>query len=453
VSKWPRSRRRASHGASALLEWLRLTAFVLVLLLALALLAPAALTGIAGGLPEALRRAADAGGTAVSAVLNLSRSGVAFLALLFFALVAALWTALRRPLAVIQPAFKLLLDRLVQLIALAILFPLLAFFFRASLDPKHETKEIVALAAMVLVVAIFLGGGPLLLSRLKKVGPLELFEASAPALVTRLSELVERENKDLNQVMGEDSAELAGPPSWAAVEEARRADTLILLFEMFGQPEALSGAARRNLGLLLLTVGNFANRRKDWSLARERLERLRQLLGDRYDRNEITYNLPFKLAYALGVSYLGPVVDPRDPREQGLSFDPKDPKERKQLLKLALDSFSRAVEEDPYSRDALFNRAWVEDELGMLDLAIESNESALKLSPHDAQTKYNLAVSLVKKRKLGDAFTRLETIDAEDQAGLAMLELALTDPDLEPLRRHPSYGARLTRYVSLTLRR
>ena len=446
MTRRPWSRRRLTRASSALLQWVRVIAFVLILLLVLALLAPVALTSMAGELPETLRRAATAGGSAVSAILKLPLSAIGFLTLLLLALAVALWTALSRPLAVIRPGLKLLLDRLVQVIALAILFPLLAFFFKASLDSKPDTTKIVALAAMVLVVALFLGGGPLLLSRLKKLGPLELFESAEPVLVNRLSLLIERMNKDVGPVLGESSAERQGLPSRAALEESRRADAIILLFEALGEAETLTGAAKRNLGTLLWSVGNFAVQRHDWPIARQRLERLQRLLGESYDRNEITDNLPYKLAYNLGWSYLGPVLDSRDPEEQGFTKDqdPRAKKERKRLLRLALDSFSRAAEEDPYSRDALFYRAWVEDELGMWDLAIDSNKLVLRLSPHDAPAKYNLAISLIKKEKLDLALEQLGTINARDREGRTVLELALSDQDLEPLRRHPSYRAQLT---------
>lgn len=447
MMRWPGIRRRAHGAGVALGEWVRVTAFLLILLLAVALLAPAALVRIANLLPETLRSAAEAGGTAVAAALKLPLSGIGFLAVLVLALIAVLWTALRRPLAMGQTGFRLLLDRLIQLIALGLLLPLLLYFFRACMGPAPKATDIVTLAAMVLVVALFLAGGPLLLSRLKKVGPLELFETAAPALAKRLAELLELEKRGISPTFDED----LGPPTPVAVEEARRADTLILLFDALGQPETLSGDARRNLGALLFYVGACAVRRKHWATARDRLERLQRLTGASSDRNEITFNLPFKLAYNLGRAYLGPVIDPREAREQGLTYDPRDKRERNKLLRMSLDCFRRAAAEDPLSRDAWFNYAWVADELGLIGPTVESLETVLKLNPDDAPAKLNLAISLLKKRDLRSAFERLETITAADRDGEATLNEMMTDPDLEPLRTDPSYARRLLRFLEKAL--
>jgi tetratricopeptide (TPR) repeat protein len=295
--------------------------------------------------------------------------------------------------------------------------------------------------------SLFLAGGPLLLSRLKKVGPLELFETAAPALAKRLAELLELEKRGISPIFDEEP----GPPTQVAVEEARRADTLILLFDALGQPETLTADARRSLGSLLFYVGACAVRRKHWATARERLERLQRLTGASLDRNEITYNLPFKLAYNLGRVYLGPVIDKREPREQGLTYDPREKNERKRLLRMALECFRRAVAEDPLSRDAWFNLAWVADELGLIGPTVEALETVLKLNPDDAPAKLNLAISLLKKRDLHGAFARLETISATDSDGLAILQQAMTDPDLDPLRANPSYAGRLRRFLKMAL--
>lgn len=86
---------------------------------------------------------------------------------------------------------------------------------------------------------------------------------------------------------------------------------------------------------------------------------------------------------------------------------------------------------------------WIYDERGNYAEAIENYRKALELAEHVGDTepnlRYNLACSLSKDGRFGEALTELEKIIGVD----GNWEDVLIDPDLESLRADAGFGPKL----------
>ncbi|HVT58381.1 MAG TPA: hypothetical protein VHR45_08270 [Thermoanaerobaculia bacterium] len=381
-------------------------------------------------LPSALWQAVTKDGIGAHSPFYLAWPSIAFLALVVFCLGVALGRFTRdRSAKAMRSALTFLGAHGTQLIAFALLLPLLVIFFKEAVAQKRDAKNLAELAAVVLVLAVLASSGQILLSRLKKLGPLELFEKHASGLAGHLKELA----KEVLEAQ-------KNPFSPSSEDTYRRSELLIWMVEFNLSAEEIKDASKQGLPDLLYWTGLFAVLRRNWPAATTRLERLRWLLGEADDRDEITNNLPYKLALNLGKAFLGRVQDAREHPERAL-----DPREAEESLYKSLAHFARAVNKDPYSYIALYNRAFVEDELRMFERAIASNRAALELRPDHARAKYNIAVSLIKMEGLKAATRSLVRIKRSDLDGEEMLKLSKTDQDLEPLF-HDAYCARRIRW-------
>src|SRR5258708_1447519 len=82
-------------------------------------------------------------------------------------------------------------EHLLQIAGGLLFFFLFLRFVDESLGPSPKAEALAALATVLLILALATQYGRHLFARLKKLGPLELFEKEAPELIERLKEVLE----------------------------------------------------------------------------------------------------------------------------------------------------------------------------------------------------------------------------------------------------------------------
>jgi tetratricopeptide (TPR) repeat protein len=274
---------------------------------------------------------------------------------------------------------------------------------------KTDLPSLAALILSILVLALGCQYGQIFFSRVKKLGPLEFFELKAPELLELLDEVFREfdTRRDGEPLSTEDRYVI------------ERADLYLAVAEL--QPtEAWSKSSKRRFGDRVYKVGCLALKLENWPMARSRLSWYCRLL------TELKDEVPAKVHYNLGLA-----------NAEGLksSGSMKDEKLRK-----ALCCFAEASRKDPWDYQAFFEMACVEDELNMLELAIEDYDKALKLHDGYAPAKFNIAISRIKKREFEHALGNLRKISTSDEEGKKILLSALTYPDLQDLLNDPQWG-------------
>jgi tetratricopeptide (TPR) repeat protein len=294
-----------------------------------------------------------------------------------------------------------------------------------SLVPSPDATSLAILTGTLLVLALGAQYGQPLLARLKKLGPLELFEKEATELIERLKEVLERLDVEIGEA-------LSTPLSPAAEATYHEAYAFIHHVEFSGTTSA-SEENKRRFGDMLFKFAQLASiraeslsRKADWWVARLTLERLQKFLGKEFEG--------FRVAYNLGRAYVecaaaGPGGD--------------------ELRRKALDCFAEAAERSPFDSDSYLWLANVQDQLGMLDLAIANNLKALERRHGYASAKYNIVISRIKKGEMAQALADLLAIQPQDDTGEETLRLATTDDELRPLLTHPLYGGQAQWWLEL----
>jgi tetratricopeptide (TPR) repeat protein len=294
------------------------------------------------------------------------------------------------------------------------------------LDSGHDSKDIAALAGILIVLALGAHSGQRLLARLKKIGPLELFEQKAPELIGLLKEMIEKMDIEMNSVLRTATRVL----STRALYAYRRAHDLIQYVEHSGTVPS-TGSELKYYCDLLLKYSQLATGNLDWWAARWALSRIKELNGENFE--------PFKVAYNLGRAY------------DGCADSIADEKEGRNFKRQALACYAKAAKLDRFDSNALFFMAYVQDDLEMFDYAIANNRKVLKLRDRGRQAvaaHYNIAISLIKKNEIADAWAELQQIVPRDDQERRFLLQAWDDKELLPLLRDPRYGGRTTRWLN-----
>jgi tetratricopeptide (TPR) repeat protein len=287
-----------------------------------------------------------------------------------------------------------------------------------------DPKWIVALAALALVSALVAQLGADLIPRIKKLGPLELFEEQASGLVAALD--------------GDEIGRLAqAQPRHATVLSAEQrfayeqADFYISMMELnridLSKDPGRRGRLYREL---LWAVAGTAYSLRDFPRALSRLELCRKFPGP-----------PETLDYSEGlVHYFWSMALDKT----------KDAEERERHLDRAFRSFSLAVRRRQDSHRAFSFLALVCSARGDYGLAIRYNGRALAVRPQLALARYNRACDFLQIGRPKRALASLQRLESGDE-GIEEVRTALSgDPDLADLRDHPVHGAEVHRiYLKL----
>jgi tetratricopeptide (TPR) repeat protein len=214
--------------------------------------------------------------------------------------------------------------------------------------------------------------------------------------------------------------EALNTPISPAAEHAYKSATALLRYIEFSGTKPSSERNKRRYGDLLFKFSQLASKQQDWWAARRALEQLRSLLGDDFEG--------FKVSYNLGRAYLACA-------DSGAT-------DGNELRHKALGCFAEAAHRSPFDPDSFFWLAYVQDDLGMLDLAVANNRRVLERRHGYSLAKYNIVISRIKKMEMDEALEDLLAITPQDEEGLETLRGALGDTELRPLLQHPTLGSK-----------
>jgi tetratricopeptide (TPR) repeat protein len=295
-------------------------------------------------------------------------------------------------------------------------------FVSELLKKAPNSTLLVAVAGLLLVVILFNRYESVFVGRLKKIGPLELFE-EARDLFADFDEIA------LNvPLVGSPVVAQATPRKLTLYEafHCQQGDVAISLLEFTkSQPE--KSRHRDKYFDLLCKIGSCAAAQNDWARATARLDRLRELSADSF-RPEIV--LP-----TVGISYLYWALEDRS-------------ETRKEWLVKAVEAFAKVIKSGGTSYLNYFHLAYAQDDLGLCHEAIESNKEALKRRPDFAPAKYNAAVSYVKLGDFRSAYDSLTQIGRQDTEAMKTLKSAFIDEELRPLREHEEWESKVALFLA-----
>jgi tetratricopeptide (TPR) repeat protein len=320
----------------------------------------------------------------------------------------------RRFLLWLKPAGRALLDSLFQLTCFVLLAACLYLFVKEIMAKQPRYELLITLGMFTLVLALGCQYGQHFFARLKKIGPVELFEQEAPSLLQGLAKAVQDSKTTLDH--------LGAPLSPYTDYVLQRADLGISLLELVGRDQLKS--VDKQIWTMMFGIGSVSLQRGEWWRARNRLELLREVAGEDFKAVAVSYNL--------GLAYWKCAEE-----------CPEQDKDK--TLRLAQENFAKATDRDPFDHEAPYMLAYIQDELGLLDLAIQSNRKALLRRSDFAPARYNLAVSLLKKGEIKKAAEKVLEIREADMEGLETLQFAPSDPELWPLLKDADFGAEIRR--------
>jgi len=278
------------------------------------------------------------------------------------------------------------------------------------LGPAPDTKAAAALGATLLVLAFGAQSGQHLLTRIKKIGPLELFEL-------RASEIIEV----VREVLDEVDVEIGNAALTPRAQQAYGRTLALVRHVEFSGATPTSDRELKRYGDLLLKCAQLAGVKGDWWVAQWALLRVRSLLGKRFEATKVAYNLG-KACYRCASS----VADGQD------------------LRRRALANFARATRLDPFDAESHFWLAFVQHDLGMFGPAILTYQKVLELASGTllaTKAKYNIVASRIKQGKLDEALADLLEIKPQNQVEWNALFAATEDPDLRPLLADSRFAA------------
>lgn len=205
-----------------------------------------------------------------------------------------------------------------------------------------------------------------------------------------------------------------------------RAAHLFWALELSGlDVPSLQGQERKNYIEIVHKTGYYAYKNEEYFKAIQFLKKLEDLEP-----------LPKKELSLLAGAYLW------------AAYELLDNKQSSWYRLEAVRLYELALEENKYDFRALYNLAWVYDEVGLYAEAIRANERVIELSSsrgvsYFIPATYNIAVSCAKSGNFERALRQLSQIPKnatwEDQS---VWELAKDDTDLRQLREHPEYRDR-----------
>ena len=284
-----------------------------------------------------------------------------------------------------------------QLVAVVTTVLLLAALARELLlkGPPDE-KRIATLVASLFVAAFLAAYGRDVAGRIRKIGPLEIAEAQKA-----VRELDEIAKASLHYIPGEESAvyvlaegddlqpKLTETQSFYYTEGER-----LLTYLKFSGSEPESGEGRDVVWELLYKVGIMAIRQREWLKAIRWLKHLEKVSKSAYKPSDVSTYLAFSNLFAA-------LNESGHRREVG--------------LREAIDRFKGLATKGELAYIGYFWLAYAQDELKQWFEAVLSNLETLNRRPRFAPARYNLADSLLKLGKYGDAYWQLKNIGTQDE--------------------------------------
>jgi len=288
-------------------------------------------------------------------------------------------------------------------------------FFR-----QPDPTRLGSLVVLLLLVAFCVQVGPGLVNRLKKLGPLELFEQTSGAIESLLAffDKLDLQLHDLRLNLDDGEVSPRGqelsPSDRFAYEQA---DLFLVMIEHSGVE--LTTRQEQRYFKVMRVIGVTALGHRDWPRAIARFECLRRASKGLYE--------PFDVAQLLGCSYFIAALAEQDER-------------REKFLEDAADCFRSGVDLDSCQAVAFYRLGVVEHLLGNYRSAIDANQRVLQIRPQFAPARYNLAVSYFKARERDQALTALADISRRDEGIAKVREVAVTDPEIADLRSDPRFA-------------
>jgi tetratricopeptide (TPR) repeat protein len=293
---------------------------------------------------------------------------------------------------------------------------------RELFSGKPGTELIVVLTALVLLAALAGQHGSDLIPRLKKLGPLELFQDELPSL---LATLQREEVAKLPPAVNRNAFE----PRTFQDDEIylyQRWDLFVSLVEFWGLDVKKSSTQARYLDVLWF-VASVAFSQKDWARAKARLETYCELVGD---AGKVVAVLRYNLAMI----------------EYHWAFD--QTVDRRSRFELARDLLRQVVASDRDHYLAYFYLGYIHDELKNYGRAIENDLEALKIRPQFAPARYNAACSHVRSGKLAEGMEMLEGLQSGNQSIEEIRKALLEDDEIAPLRADAGFKVRIDALVA-----
>ncbi len=291
---------------------------------------------------------------------------------------------------------------------------------------RTDPKIVVSILALLLPAAFLGAYGREVASRIKKLGPFELFEVGKET--DYLAELPFR--PDLDDLRPDQKGEIKLQKFSERDRFAfERGDRYLNYLEYSGS-EPTQGRMQERHWRQLLTIGRGALGSGEWTKAIHWLERLEKLSHRSLE--------PSRIDGYLAMSHIYFAI------EHQVDAGAKEKVERH--FQKAEERLSRLAREQNLDYLGYFWLAYVQDELGRWYEAVQSNEAALKRRPRYAPAKYNAAVSYAKLGQYRHAHRMLGSIEPEDQYSFKVLEPADQDNDLWDAVIDPYWNRRM-RYV------
>jgi hypothetical protein len=282
-----------------------------------------------------------------------------------------------------------------------------------------------SLVVMLLVVALCLQIGPSIIRRIKKIGPLELFEQGSE-LASSLMEQFDKLDRALVFEDGEPFQISGGEISPSHRFAFDQLYFCLSMVENTGK-DLVEGERLRYCEILKVTasialvMGDPQAPLKALTL----LERLRRVSGGTYKAPDIASLLGYACIFA--------------------SKNEVDAQRRKYLDQAAA-CFKEVVDASPDDYLAIWRLAFVQFELENYAAAVAYNRKVLEIRASFCPAKYNLAVSYLKNRQRDRALKELSTISPQDQWFENVKASEPKDKDLDPLRRDPTFQAIIARW-------
>ncbi|HXO27472.1 MAG TPA: hypothetical protein VOA80_09030 [Thermoanaerobaculia bacterium] len=300
--------------------------------------------------------------------------------------------------------------------ALCLIFSLLVKELIVGAEPVRLTTFVV----LFLVTALCTQVGPSLIGRIKKLGPLELFEPGSD-LMSSLNDAFAK----LGRLQYQDGQYQDGETFQPTGQEMSPSDRFaydqlyLRLSTVESGGKDLPEGEKRRYCEILRVAGSIALLLPGASLQAVALfERLRKASEGRYKALDVT-------------SYLGLACLVASTGEEG--------KTRRRYLERAAGCFHEVVAAAPDDYVALWRLAHVQFQLESYGSAATYNKLALQVRPGFALAKYNLGISYLKATRWNRAVRALRSISPQDEQFNRVVSAAAHDKDLDALRDDPRF--------------
>jgi hypothetical protein len=306
---------------------------------------------------------------------------------------------------------------------------LLVGVVRQVLGPT-DAKTLAALIAGLLPAAFLGAYGREVASRIKKLGPFELFAVREGAADLEDLSLFREPSEIAPGADGAIHVDKLSPRQRFFFD---RADRYLNYLEFSGTEPHL-GRQQEVHFELLFKIGRSAHFTGEWTKATYWLHHLEKLSNSRYKPNVVDNYIAMSCIFS--------VIEKEDGGQ--------DSALTKGLLLEAEQRLSCLSRQQALDYLGYFWLAYVQDDLEYWYEATLSNKAVLARRPRYAPAKYNAAVSYSKMGKYREACAMLEIIEPGDEYAARVLQSAETDDDLWNSVQDPTWQGRMRDAVRRT---